>query len=910
MTSENHNLRAALASSALLTPDRAPAAEAQLTLGQVIGRLAALQPQNPAILTPGFAPLSYLDLQSRIDEVRSRLRRGGLSHRARIGVLLPNGPQAVIAIVAIACAAVAVPLDPRLTTAELDQRVGALRLDALLVLQGSHLELRLAAERRDLAIIEAAPKGGDRLSLDLNVPDSRSPAPDGEPAPHDPAFILQTSGTTGRQKLIPFSHANMLAAAARLQAWFGLTPQDRCLSVSPPFYSHGLKVTAFTPLLTGGSIALPADPSSVDLTEWFETLRPTWYSAGPTLHRAVLDKAVAIADIAARHALRFITSGGSPLPQAVRENLQTTLNVPVLEHYGSSEAAQIAADLPPPGPSKPGTCGVPWPGTVAIVDEAGLPLPHGKQGEVWVRGPTLIAGYLDDPELNRSAFVDGWLRTGDLGSIDEDGFLSLHGRLTEVINRGGEKVSPAEIDHALLRHPAVAEAAAFAAPHPRYGEDVAAAVVLHPGASAEPSDLRLFLEDKLTPYKIPRTILVLEQLPKGITGKVQRRQLADLLTAGSDEAKGSGVPSDCARIRWLERELLEIWRRVLKLEDLTVDDDFFERGGDSLLAVEMLLEVERTIGLLLPASVLFQGETIRLLAPKMARQIHAPEGPCAVFNAEGDQPPLFFFLHGDLDTGSLLVRRLVHLLPPDQPIVLIEPHGSRGGPAPRSIEDMAEERLQLILERQPTGPYRIIGSCKGALVAFEVAHLLTQAGQRVEFVGLVDIPTTSAHVPMRLALSLVDHVAPPAALAWVYEQMNRYERLPKMPWGQRLARSTALMAKGRGASGAPLSTLNEIYTPLMARYRPRPLAVPVVYYAAEFDGRRWRRLSPDLTVVELPGKHNLCISVGAEILAGDIRQRFGALARHQPTTAIGIMKSAIIAKDWRSREDSNFRPSV
>ncbi|HEU6440717.1 MAG TPA: AMP-binding protein [Microvirga sp.] len=883
MTSENQTFHVALESPASSAFGGAAPVEAQLTLRQVIDRFAALHPHHPAILSSGFAPLSYRDLQDRLDEVRTRLRQGGFAASARIGVVLPNGPEAVLAIVAVACAAVAVPLDPRQISAEHDRLLELLRLDALLVLRDGSPELRLAAERRHLALIEAAPDGNGRLGLTLDVPASASPAPDSDPAPHSPAFILQTSGTTGRPKLIPFSHANMLAAAARLHAWFGLTPQDRCLSVSPPYYSHGLKVTVFTPLLTGGSIAIPASAAAVDLAEWFGTLRPTWYSAGPTLHRAVLDKAKTIADAAAAHALRFIISGGAPLPWAVREELQASLKVPVLEHYGSSEAAQIAANLPLPGPNKPGTCGVPWPGTVVIVDDAGHPLPHGTRGEVWVRGPTVMAGYLDDPELNRHAFVEGWLRTGDLGSLDEDGFLSIHGRLSELINRGGEKVSPVEIDHALLHHPAVAEAAAFAVPHPRYGEDVAAAVALRPGACLQPADLRQFLGDKLALYKIPRSILILDQLPKGVTGKIQRRQLANILAAGAGPARTPPAPAVSPHLAMIERELLGIWQRLLKRDDLTCDDDFFERGGDSLLAIEMLLEMEKAVGHPLPASLLFQGETIRLLAPKIAQRVSCPEGPCAVFNAGGDQPPLFFFLHDDLDLGSLLVRRLVHLLPPDQPIVLIEPHGARGGPVPHSIEEMALDRLQLILAGQPTGPYRIIGSCKGALIAFEVAHRLSRSGRTVEFVGLVDVPTASAHPSMQAVLALINRVAPPAGLAWAYDQMNRYEKLPKLPWRQRLAKAKALIAralraKARAVPDTPALALNALYTPIMARYRPPPLAEPVVFYAAEFAGRRWRRLSPDLTVVELPGSHNSCISEGAEILAEDLQRRFGAQA--------------------------------
>ena len=226
--------------------------------------------------------------------------------------------------------------------------------------------------------------------------------------------------------------------------------------------THGLKATVLTPLLTGGSIAVPADSAILALDEWFEVLRPTWYSASPTLHAAVLDKAISLEDAQAAHTLRFVVSGGAPLPTDVQDGLQRTLGVPVLEHYGSSEAAQIAANLPPPGPNRPGTCGQPWPDTLAIVAEDGHLLTAGERGEIWIRGPTVISGYLDAPELNPAAFVDGWFRTGDIGSLDKDGFLSLHGRLSELINRGGEKIAPAEIESALLRHAAVAVAKAEA----------------------------------------------------------------------------------------------------------------------------------------------------------------------------------------------------------------------------------------------------------------------------------------------------------------------------------------------------------------------------------------------------------------------------------------------------------------
>ena len=363
--------------------------------------------------------------------------------------------------------------------------------------------------------------------MNLSATDVGPAAAAEEPDAAAIAFILQTSGTTAEPKLIPFSHGNMLAVAARVQSWFGLTPADRCLSVSPVCYSHGLKVTVFTPLITGGSVAFPRSPSSLDVDEWLGALRPTWYSAGPTLHRFMLDKTKPISNVRSTHGLRFVASGGMPLARGVREGLAEVLGVPVLEHYGSSEAAQTSSNLPPPGPYKPGTCGIPVSGTVKIVAESGREVSPGEHGEILLAGPTVTSGYLDAPELNSASFVDGWFRTGDIGSLDADGFLTLHGRKTEMINRGGQKISPAEVDDALQRHPDVAEAAAFGVPHPRLGEDVAAAVVLREGATVTPLELREFLLPSLAQFKIPRRIVFVDRLPKGATGKVQRLRLVE-----------------------------------------------------------------------------------------------------------------------------------------------------------------------------------------------------------------------------------------------------------------------------------------------------------------------------------------------------------------------------------------------
>ncbi|WP_247516043.1 AMP-binding protein [Bradyrhizobium sp. 190] len=880
MLLQNRTPARVISSKGALSARDATEPEAQFTLSQVIGRTANRFPHQPAITSATFAPLTYQDLQRQLDEIRRQLRLAGFDCNARIGILMPNGADAILTIVAVACCSVAVPLDPRLSRAEIDQRLDMLRLNALLVPQGSTSGARQAAERRRLAIIEAAPVGHGQLGLNIAVQVSDSPAIDAEPDPGSPAFILQTSGTTAQPKLIPFSHSNMLAAAARLQAWFGLTHRDRCLSVSSPYYSHGLKVTVFTPLLTGGSIAVPANSAVVALDEWLDVLRPTWYSAGPTLHTAVLDKAENLEDAPAAHTLRFVVSGGAPLLKEVQDDLQRILGVPVLEHYGSSEAAQIAANLPPPEPNRPGTCGQPWPDTVVIVGEDGHPLPAGERGEIWVRGPTVISGYLDAPELNQAAFREGWFRTGDIGSLDGDGFLSLHGRLSEIINRGGEKIAPAEIESALLRHPAIAEAAAFAIAHPRLGDDVAAAIIPHPGAQTTPAELRQFLQRELASFKIPRHILFLDQLPKGATGKVQRRRLRESVDGLLGHQGAMPLLAVNSGPLDLEAELLTLWRRLLKCEAVTVDDDFFASGGDSLLAMEMLIEVERLIGHPVPETILFGAETIRQLAPKIAMQTGTPATPVFQFHARGDRPPLHFF-NGDLVSGHSSLRRMVDLLGPDYPIISIDPHGLRGEPIPPSIKQMAADRLPLILARQASGPFLLGGKCNGAMVAFEAARLLMAAGHKVDMVVMIDPPTVSARPVPRAIIGLMKPLVSPYLSRWTFEVLAGLERFFKASASKQTA-----IAKLYGALSNPNNeippALWDAYSIAMAQYLPGPLELPVTFYAADHDGRAWRHLSSQLEVVQVPGGHRGSLTIGAELLVDHLRQRIDVLADGAP----------------------------
>jgi oxalate---CoA ligase len=450
-----------------------------------------------------------------------------------------------------------------------------------------------------------------------------------------------------------------------------------------------------------------------------------------------------------------------------------------------------------------------------------------------------------------------------------------------AINRGGETIIPGEIDAALLRHPAVAEAAAFAIPHAHLGEDVAAAVVLRPGMQATTMELRRFLQRELASFKIPRHIHTLDALPQGTPEQIQRRLSKALGTQAHEPAAPSKSPTD------LKTDLLSLWCRLLRSDALTIDDDFFESGGDSLLATEMLLEVERLVGHPVPEAMLFEAATIRQIVSQIAAQPEELGESCVHLIAGGDRRPLFFF-HGDLTNGASQIRRLGSLLR-DQPIVAIDPHGLRGEPIPLSFEEMAADRLPLILQRQASGPFLVGGKCNGGMVAFETARLLIAAGHKVDMVMMVDPPTVCARPIMRMILRLMRHTASPLRLAWTFEKMAKLERtLDRSPMHslvrKALVRTCRLSPKqtlpraySRLISGdyfaSPRSALWKAYTIAMSRYLPAPLDVPVVFYAASHTGRAWGRISSDVEVIEVPGGHNHCLTIGAETLVTHLRQR-------------------------------------
>jgi acyl-CoA synthetase (AMP-forming)/AMP-acid ligase II len=301
----------------------------------------------------------------------------------------------------------------------------------------------------------------------------------------------------------------------------------------PLFHIHGLMAALLSSLLAGASVCCTPGFNALQFFAWLDGEKPTWYTAVPTMHQAILSRAARNQEIIDAANLRFVRSSSASLPPQVMGELEATFRAPVIEAYGMTEAShQMTSNPLPPRPRKVGTVGIAIGLDVAIMDKEGNLLPPNTTGEIVIRGRNVTPGYENNPQANAENFTNGWFRTGDQGIQDEDGYLTITGRLKEIINRGGEKISPREVDEVLMDHPAVQQAVTFAMPHPKLGEEVAAAVVLRDGAEATERDIRDFAAERLAPFKVPRKVLILTEIPKGPTGKLQRIGLAEKLGLG------------------------------------------------------------------------------------------------------------------------------------------------------------------------------------------------------------------------------------------------------------------------------------------------------------------------------------------------------------------------------------------
>ncbi len=475
--------------------------------------------------------LTYAELRDLADSTCIALNAAGIGRNDRVAIVLPNGPEMATAFITIACAATTAPLNPAYRQEEFEFYIDDLNSKALVVEQGSESPAIAAAKKLGIDIIELeVDSAGPAGHFSLSAPNSRSANQPGAPEADDVALILHTSGTTSRPKIVPLTQTNVCTSAANVMNSLALSSEDTCLNIMPLFHIHGLIAAVSASLCAGSRIFCSPGFNALKFFSWVEETKPTWFTAVPTIHQLILQRAPRSMNTLKSLPLRFIRSSSASLPPQIMAELEQTFDVPVVEAYGMTEAAhQMAANPLPPGVRKPGSVGLAAGPEVNIMNEAGNFLAQGDIGEIVIRGDNVSSGYENNPKANEESFTDGWFRTGDQGIIDEDGYISITGRLKEIINRGGEKISPREVDEVLMGHPAVQQCVTFAVPHPKLGEEVAAAVVLGEGPKADESEIRTFTAEHLADFKVPHKILILDEIPKGATGKLQRIGMAEKL---------------------------------------------------------------------------------------------------------------------------------------------------------------------------------------------------------------------------------------------------------------------------------------------------------------------------------------------------------------------------------------------
>jgi acyl-CoA synthetase (AMP-forming)/AMP-acid ligase II/thioesterase domain-containing protein len=720
--------------------------KASTTVAEFVTSAALAAPDRVALVAPGRELTTYATLAEQVARVVGSLRARGVEADHRVALLVETGPEAATGFLGIASTAICAPLNPSFRESELDFALHDLRARALVVSATLDTPARDVARRHGVEVVELEVRPGDSAGV-FALAGAEPESSVSEARPEDVALLLHTSGTTARPKLVPLPHRQLVASARNVRESLGLREDDRCLNVMPLFHIHGLVAALLASLDARGSVICTPGFHQLQIFEWLREHDPTWTTAVPTMLQGALERMRRDPTLVVDHGLRFVRSSSAPLPVAVLEGLERALGVPVVEAYGMTEAAHQMASNPISGTRKPGSVGVPAGPEVTVLREDGSVADQGDVGEIAVRGSNVFAGYEANPEANAESFTNGWFRTGDLGRLDRDGYLFLVGRSKEIINRAGEKISPLEVDDVLLRHAAVEQAATFGVPDARLGEEVAAAVVVREGHSADERALQDFVAQTVAPFKVPRRIAIVPEIPRTATGKVQRTRLAEqlqLAEPGPRPAMSSG---------FLEEGVRATWAEVLGLPDVEPDADFFALGGDSILGAEAVARIRELIAdPALPLITIVRAPTPRGMAAEVQSQYGWDHRGLVLIQEGSTAATTLFCIHG-VDGDVVRFAPLARRLGDRWRVVGLRPGGTYDDALPDSVEGLATEYLPLIRASQPHGPYLVVGFCMGATVALELAHRLSADEEEVRII-LID-PRLRRSPGLRQTLHLV-----------------------------------------------------------------------------------------------------------------------------------------------------------
>ncbi len=718
-----------------MNPTQAPTA---LSVEDLLKFQANQQPDKAFLFARNRSELTFTQAYEHCQKAADVLYSLGIRANDRVALIMPTTPETKLAFLALTMVATCAPMNPSYQPSEFDFYFTDLNVKALFTFEGFETQARQVAIEKNIPIIEIRPTDHNSVGLFEFVGMEWTKEKGQYAGLEDVAMVLHTSGTTSRPKIVPLTHRNIYLAGWNTSQTLELTASDRSLNVLPLFHVHGLIGVLVTTLVHGGTIICTNGFDANLFFDYLQDTQPTWYTAGPTVHQAILERSKYYPDVVKNHTLRFIRSASASLTPTVLNAIEATFGVPLIESYGLSEASHILSNPMPPRARKTGSVGLPAGTEVAIMDAEGNFLPAGQQGEIVARGANVTKGYADNPEANAAAFLNGWFRTGDQGYFDEEGYFFITGRIKEIINRAGEKVSPKELDELLATHESIMEASAFAIPDELLGEDVAVVVVPKENKLLTALEVKTFIAHHLAHYKVPARVIFTEQIPKGPTGKVQRRLLPKQLNLL--DAEGKMIPPAAEELNtgnyvepqtFIGQVIQQIWKDILKLDRIGIHDNFFMMGGNSLLAARVVGEIERQTGNRLPTAILFSHPTIADLKKLIFEQSFKDAWKCLVpVRAQGTKPALYC-THPN-SGGIEYVYRLAEFLDPDQPVYALQAVGLDGVTAPLDTNQaMAEYFVEQILTQQPQGPYHIAGYSSGGSVAYEIAQILTRRGYEV-----------------------------------------------------------------------------------------------------------------------------------------------------------------------------------
>ena len=712
--------------------------------------------ESIAIAVPGRTPLTYQMLRGHIAGIVKTLNSMGYGKNDRFIAVLPNGPEAALAFVSIAAGFTYVPLNPLMSATDYEYAIETIKPVAVIVQKGEDNPIKAIASKHNIPLINLVPtEDGHAGMFSLDGGNKASKTPGGFAGPENIALILSTSGTTSKPKVVPIKHSNLCASALNYINAFELTEKDHILDAMPMYHVQGLCNLLFNTLVAGGKVTCLRRFESKEFLSVIREIKPTCYSAAPAINRQILEQAKAEGMAPGTVKLRFIRSAGAAIPDSLRLELEALFDAPVLDSYGMTESPIITTNPMPPLPRKSNSVGLPQGVEISIISDKGEALKFSDIGEICMKGPSVMGGYDNNPEANASSFINGWFKSGDMGYIDGDGYLFITGRKKELINKGGEKISPYEIEKALATHSAVIDSAAFPIASDTMGEEVCMAVIPASGSQVTPEELRGYLSDRLSFHKVPSYIFLVDEIPKsGPIKKVQRSTLHKSFEKKIKEMKETRAQTATLSREFsneTERQLAGIWAEMLGWQP-AANDDFFALGGDSLKVVRVFTAIENTFGVKLSINTIFRAPTIQGMASIIISNQNAMKdgrpGDTIVdvnkdqiipLNPKGTNAKKLPVFCLNAISGNLMhYQNIISSLSEDRPVYGVQQSDIDGTGG--SLEEMAKSCVRAMKTAQPSGPYCLFGHSYAGMLSFEVAKQLINGGDEVKFLGILDQP--------------------------------------------------------------------------------------------------------------------------------------------------------------------------